>query len=61
MSCLKSKRKKVILKIILFLITVTAFSQQQITKKITTEICDTLSMIEKPIEELSNKESKNTI
>ena len=45
----------------LFLMTVVAYGQQPVVEKVTTEICDTLSKIEKPLEELSYEESRNVI
>ncbi len=41
--------------------TAISYGQQPIIKKVTSEICDTLSKIEKPLGELSYEESRNII
>ena len=44
-----------------FLTTVISYGQQPVIEKVTSEICDTLSRVEKPLEELSYEESRNII
>ena len=44
-----------------FLITVISYAQQPVIEKVTFEICDTLSKIKKPLEEVSYEESRNII
>lgn len=44
-----------------FLTTAISYGQQPIIEKVTSEICDTLSRVEKPLEELSYEESRNII
>lgn len=41
--------------------TAISYGQQPVIEKVTSEICDTLSKIEKPLEELSYEESRNII
>lgn len=41
--------------------TAISYGQQPVIEKVTSEICDTLSRVEKPLEDLSYEESKNII
>ncbi len=52
---------RTLLIVTLFLMTVISYGQQPVIEKVTTEICDTLSKIEKPLKELSYEESRNII
>ena len=52
---------RTLLIVIFFLMTAISYGQMPVIEKVTSEICDTLSKIEKPLEELSYEESKNII